>query len=100
MAVKIKAKFVKAPIIYARAYWPKLTKRIASILKKDDFQTNRQYHGYIDGLIKAGGLSTSEMQETRELRQIAALVTKSLDSGNMDPTLKEILDENQCTESK
>lgn len=70
-----------------------LLARAKKCLDVDDRKTNRRFFGFIDGLIKGGGLNTADLRVTRELRCLRGLVTKSIETGVTDKTLQEMLDE-------
>lgn len=93
MAVKINKPKQLFTYMQVEHWYTGLLLRAKKCLEVDDRKTNRRFFGFIDGLIKGGSLNTTDLRVTRELRCLRDLVTKSIDTGVTDKTLKEMLDE-------
>lgn len=91
--------FKKAPPAFTHLecedYFITLLKRAKRVIEHDDRKSYRAFYSYVTGLLKAGGLSTREMRITREIRNLKALVDKSIETGVTDMTLRGYFDENE-----
>lgn len=100
MPIKFKKAKPAFTYIEQEPYFFKLLVRAQRVIKSDDRKANRAFFGYIDGMIKAGGLGTTELRITRELKRLRELVNKSIETGKVDMTLRGYFDENKLPESE